>query len=235
MPPGCSCRVHEPAGAAPRPASSNASRNAPKVDEVGTSLSATRRSGTIFLIPSPRGEVGAHMRAGWGDFCAPDTHPTRRALRARTPPHRGDEWSLMQRSANHTRHPGESRGPVPRGRAEESFLFGAQTRARWIPASAGMTVAWIARRKVTATVRMRQLATRRRLRPSAPASPLNPRRSTMQETRVGRQASLTLANRQWPRRRSRMILLVLNEDRLERFLRPEFRRAYFSQAGGVPI
>ena len=212
MPPGCSCRVHEPAGAAPRPASSNASRNAPKVDEVGTSLSATRRSGTIFLIPSPRGEVGAHMRAGWGDFCAPDTHPTRRALRARLPPHRGDEWSLMQRSANHTRHPGESRGPVPRGRAEESFLFGAQTRARWIPASAGMTVAWIARRKVTATVRMRQLA-----------------------TRVGRQASLTLANRQWPRRRSRMILLVLNEDRLERFLRPEFRRAYFSQAGGVPI
>ena len=49
------------------------------------------------------------------------------------------------------------------GRAEGSFLFGAQTRARWIPASAAMTVAWIARRKVTPTLRMRQLATRRRL------------------------------------------------------------------------
>ena len=112
MPPGCSCRVHEPGGAAPRPASSNASRNAPKVDEVGTSLSATRRSGTIFLIPSPRGEVGAHMRAGWGDFCAPDTHPTRRALRAQLPsPSRGrmePDAALCQPHPSPRRKPGSS-------------------------------------------------------------------------------------------------------------------------------
>ena len=44
-----------------------------------------------------------------------------------------------------------------------------------------------------------------------------------------------LANRSWPRRRCRMILLVLIEDRLNRFLWPKFRGADFSQAGGVPI
>jgi hypothetical protein len=50
-----------------------------------------------------------------------------------------------------------------------------------------------------------------------------------------RQISLALADRRRPRRRRRMILLVLDEDRLEGLFRPEFRRADFSQAGGVPI
>jgi hypothetical protein len=51
---------------------------------------------------------------------------------------------------------------------------------------------------------------------------------------VGR-VLLPLANRHRPRRRCRMILLVLSEDWLERFLRPEFRSADCAQAGGVPI
>jgi hypothetical protein len=50
-----------------------------------------------------------------------------------------------------------------------------------------------------------------------------------------RQISLPLADRRRPRRRCGMILPVLNEDRLEGFFRPKFRRADFFQAGGVPI
>ena len=46
---------------------------------------------------------------------------------------------------------------------------------------------------------------------------------------------LPLANRQRRRRRCRVVFLVLSEDRLESFLRPEFRRADCAQAGGVPI
>jgi len=48
LPPECSCRVHEPAGAAPRPASTFASRSALQVDEVMRSLSQPRRAGTSF-------------------------------------------------------------------------------------------------------------------------------------------------------------------------------------------
>jgi hypothetical protein len=50
-----------------------------------------------------------------------------------------------------------------------------------------------------------------------------------------RQISPLLADRRRPRRRCGMILPVLNEDRLEGFFRPKFRRADFFQAGGVPI
>ena len=46
---------------------------------------------------------------------------------------------------------------------------------------------------------------------------------------------MLFANRSWPRRRCRMILIVLRGDRLESFFRPKFRRADFAQAGGVPI
>ena len=46
---------------------------------------------------------------------------------------------------------------------------------------------------------------------------------------------LPLANRQRRRRRCRVVLLVLSKDRLESFLRPEFRRADCAQAGGIPI
>src|SRR5262249_39664160 len=42
--------------------------------------------------------------------------------------------------------------------------------------------------------------------------------------------SLPLANRYWPRRRCRMILFVLSEDRLEGFLWPKFRGADLLQA-----
>ena len=47
--------------------------------------------------------------------------------------------------------------------------------------------------------------------------------------------SLLLANRRWPLRRCRMILVVLGEDRLKGFLGPKFRRADFFQTGSVPI
>ena len=45
-----------------------------------------------------------------------------------------------------------------------------------------------------------------------------------------------LANRQWPRRRCGAIVVVVwGEKRLERFLRPKFRRADLFQTGGVPV
>jgi hypothetical protein len=61
-----------------------------------------------------------------------------------------------------------------------------------------------------------------------------PRNSPQSSSRLAKTSRL-LANRRRPRRRCRMILLVLGEDRFEGFFRPEFRRANFFQAGGIPI
>jgi hypothetical protein len=50
-----------------------------------------------------------------------------------------------------------------------------------------------------------------------------------------RDISLALADRRRPLRRSRMILVVLGENRLKGFLGPKFRRADVFQTGSVPI
>ena len=60
-------------------------------------------------------------------------------------------------------------------------------------------------------------------------------RDVRQVPTSGGRVLLPLANRQWPRRRCRVILLILSEDRLEGFFRPKFRAADLRQAGGVPI
>ena len=53
--------------------------------------------------------------------------------------------------------------------------------------------------------------------------------------RLSQVDQLLLAERRRPRRRCRMIILVLNEHRLEGLFWPKLRRADFFQAEGVPI
>jgi hypothetical protein len=85
MPPECPCCVHEPAGAAPRPAS-RTPHDAPFKWTRSVQCKAVIECGDK-VVPSPRGEVYARLRAGWGLRRA--IHPTRRAKRRYSLPVKG--------------------------------------------------------------------------------------------------------------------------------------------------
>jgi hypothetical protein len=85
MPPECPCCVHEPAGAAPRPAS-RTPHDAPFKWTRSVQCKAVIECGDK-VVPSTRGEVYARLRAGWGALCRPP-HPSRQE--ARLPPRQGE-------------------------------------------------------------------------------------------------------------------------------------------------